>query len=261
MILAAKQLARWGAALMFRPGSADEATPAASQEQVRDLLICVYTCEAHRAFLDEFYQSDVGRYLVQLPNSAMFEVYADPLVERSHHSGNRLFLKTPERYDALNLKTFEMICYCVRTFRFRRLLKIDVTTVQTRFEGPEYKDRIPLDLEKLLQSLKDSPPERDYDGFRLHTRVSKRNVQKWAAKKGIEIDFERIYGEERAKPFFSGKCYFVSRAFAEFMAQNGADVVREHAAYLPGAEDAMVGRLFHMFAGDVLSPAVVPPPA
>jgi hypothetical protein len=211
------------------------------------VLVCIYTCEQHRIFLDEFYCSLVGHYLKKLPDTLILEVYADPHIGQSFHHGNRLVLRTPEKYECLSLKTYEMIRYCVRHFEFRRFLKIDVTTVRTRFEGPEYEGRMPIDLASLVHFLAESPPEKDYDGFQLHARASRENATLWATKKGLTIDYERLFGDGPMPPFFSGKCYFLSRAFASFISERGAGTAQEHVECLPGAEDVMVGRLFQDF--------------
>ena len=222
-------------------------TPDLLQVQVWVTLVCLYTCERHRTFLDEFYRSPVGRYLKQLPDSTLLEVYADPGTERSIHGDGRLILQTPERYDALSLKTFEMMRYCAGRLRFRRLLKIDVTVVQTRFEGPEYEGRVPIDMGKLLQFLKTASPERDYDGFRLFPAATRENARKWASKKGRSIDYERLFGDGPMVPFFGGKAYFVSHAFARFIAEHGAAMARDHAEHFLGSEDVMVARLHQKF--------------
>lgn len=222
-------------------------TPDLLQEQVWDPLVCLYTCERHRSFLDEFYRSPVGQYLKTLPDSTVLEVYADPGIERSFHQNGKLILRTPERYDSLSLKTFEMMRYCSERFRFRRLLKIDVTVVRTRFEGPEYEGRVPVDLNKLVRFLEAAPPERHYDGFRLFPAATRENAQKWAAKKGRTIDYERLFGTGPMVPFFGGKAYFVSPAFARFIADHGAGMAREHVEHFLGSEDVMVARLYEKF--------------
>ena len=48
-------------------------------------------------------------------------------------------------------------------------------------------------------------------------------------------------------PFYSGKCYVLSRRFAEFIALSGAAVADEHRAYFLGSEDVMIGRMYSRF--------------
>ena len=215
-----------------------------------DILACIYTCKQHRAFLDELYRSVVGRHLLAVPNCAILEVYADLNVQCSIHRGNTLVLRTTETYESLSLKTYEMIRYCVENFQFRRMLKLDVTAVRARFEGSEYEGRTPLDLEALVRFLVQSPVDKDYDGFVLHAQVSREDAMGWAAKKRGAIDYERFFGTGPMVPFFSGKCYFLSREFADFISRHGAAIAREHVEYLNGAEDVMVGRLYREFAKD-----------
>ena len=213
-----------------------------------DNLVCIYTCERHKGLLRAFYRSIPGRYLINLPSTAILEIYADPDVPASFQDGDRIVLRTPERYDALSLKTFEMIRYCVENFEFQRLIKIDVTVVRRRLEGKEFTGRKPLDLEKLESFLAALPVDCDYDGFIRHDRTGHGQALAWAAKKGGSINYERIFGSDPMPPFYNGACYCIGRAFAEFIATRGAAMAQEHATYLMGAEDVMIGRLFQMFA-------------
>jgi len=212
-----------------------------------DTVICIYTCKRHSELLEEFHKSVIGNYLLNLPYSKILEVYADPSISRSFHRGNRLILRTPERYEALSLKTFKMIQYCVQRFEFQRLLKIDVTTVMNTFEGTEYEGRKAIDPVKLVHFLQESSPEKHYDGFLLHARASREDAETWAAKKGGKIDYERLFSDGPMPPWFSGKSYFVSQEFARFIGEHGARMAREHVEYFIGAEDLMIGRLFEEF--------------
>jgi hypothetical protein len=212
-----------------------------------DLLVCIYTCESHRLFLEPFYVSPVFQFLRTLPNTTVLEVYADPDISRSVHADNRLVLCTQETYKNLPMKTFEMIRYCVGAFSFRRLLKIDVTTVMTRFEGREYEGRTPINLEALTSFLRQSPHQRDYDGFVFHAGASRENALTHATKKGGAIAYEKLFADGPMPPFFGGKCYFISWAFANFICQHGADTAVQFCKYMWGAEDVMIGRLFQEF--------------
>lgn len=138
-----------------------------------------------------------------------------------------------------------MIRYCVQHFQFRRLLKIDVTTVRTSFDPHEYEGHhTPIDQARLVQFLQQAPAEKDYDGFELFTGASRENAMTWARLKRGTIDYERLFGDGAMPPYFTGKCYFLSWAFASFISEHGAAIAQEHVDYLLGAEDVMVGRLF-----------------
>jgi len=217
------------------------------REPSYEFLVCIYTCEKHQDLLKAFYGSVIGAYLRELPNAKILEVYANPNISQSSHMGNELFLRTVEEYEALSLKTQKMMDYCVQHFDFKRLLKIDVTTVTTRFDSPEYEGRKALDLEKLLIFLKTSPIEKDYDGFILHARVSRKNAENWARKKGGVIDFEKLFGDVLMPPYYTGKCYAISHRFAQFISDNGRDMAEHHVQHLMGSEDVMIGRLYEQF--------------
>lgn len=212
-----------------------------------DLLVCIYTCEQHRHFLDALYDSIVGRYLRELPGARLIEVYADRNISRSVHHDGKLTVRAPESYETLSIKTLEMIRYCVAHFDFRRLLKIDGTIARTKFEGPQYEGRTPVDLEALADFLKNASLDRDYDGFLMHAQATRENVIAWARKKGGTIDYERLFGDRPLPPFFSGGCYLLSGRFARFVSENGGLVAKQHVDYLLGAEDVMIGRLYRDF--------------
>jgi len=212
-----------------------------------ELLICIYTCEQHRHLLKEFYSSIIGQYLRDLTGAKILEVYADPEISHSNHRGSELILRTVEEYEALSLKTQLMMEYCVHYFDFNRLLKIDVTTVMKQFDSPEYEGRKAIDLEKVMFFLQNSPVTKDYNGFLLHAKASRRNAENWAAKKGLAINFQKLFGNGPMPPFFSGKCYLLSRSFVEYICIHGRKMAEEHMEFFPGAEDLMIGRLHKDF--------------
>ena len=211
------------------------------------VLACIYTCEAHRPLLERFHDSEPGRVLRDSVNTRVIEVYADPTVEASRLCGDRLDLRTEERYDALSLKTHRMIEFCTDNLEFSTLLKIDVTTVMSRMDGPAYAGRLAMDQEGLAQFLREVDLGQDYAGFMCHEGADRSGAEGWAGKKGGLIDYSRLFGDGPMPPFFSGKCYLLSRRFAAYIARHGAEMADEHLKYLPGAEDVMIGRLFQRF--------------
>jgi len=211
------------------------------------LLVCIYTCEKHRELLHEFHQSVVGRYLRNLAGTKCVEVYANPGISCSTLNADRLILRTEERYEALSLKTHKMMEFCVNHFEFQNLLKIDVTTIMTRFAGNEYKGRKPIDLDQLVSFLKSASFDNDYDGFLLHRRATRHNAENWAAIKGKTISYEMVFGDENMPPYFSGKCYMVSQRFARYISECGHEMAEEHEKYFLGSEDLLVGRMYIKF--------------
>lgn len=213
-----------------------------------DQLICIYTCAEHQELLGEkFRSSPLWQYLQSLPNTQILEVYANPELPESTLSGTRLTVTSVENYGALTLKTYKMMEFCVENFVFNRLFKIDITTIMDQFDGLEYEGRKSLDLEKLIFFLRNADPDQDYDGFILHANATRENAEDWARKKGLQIDFEKIFDVDRMPPFFSGKCYSISRRFAKFIKDNGLEIAQEHMKYFPGAEDLMIARLYLKF--------------
>ncbi len=214
------------------------------------VLACVYTCEAHRPLLERFHDSEPGRVLRESVDTRVIEVYADPAVEASRLRGDRLDLRTEERYDALSIKTHRMIEFCMDNLEFSTLLKIDVTTVMSRMDGPQYAGRQAMDQEGLAQFLREVDLGHDYAGFMCHERADRSGAEGWAAKKGGVIDYSRLFGNGPMPRFFSGKCYLLSRRFAAYVARHGAELADEQREYFLGSEDVMIGRLFQRFQAE-----------
>jgi hypothetical protein len=104
-----------------------------------------------------------------------------------------------------------------------------------------------MDMSAIAEFLRQADYGQDYSGFVLHERAEKEGAENWARKKGIAIDYARFFGDGPMPSFYSGKCYLLSRRFAEFIARFGADLAAEHCRYFPGAEDVMVGRMHERF--------------
>jgi len=218
-----------------------------------ELIVCIYTCEEHKELLRQFHKSVLGQYFRSLEGVRVFEVYANPDIQQSDHNNNKLVLRTEEKYEALSLKTYEMIDYCVRHFDFKHLLKIDVAVIRTSFEGAEYEGREPVDLDKLMGFLKEASFDSDYDGFTFFSNVRRKDSENWAAKKGGVIDFEKVFGEStHLPPFYRGLCYTISKRFSQYISQHGRTIAEEHEKYYLGAEDVMVGRLYGKFQKSLL---------
>lgn len=223
------------------------------QRRSGKLLVCIYTCEAHEGLLQRFYESPVGVLLRENPDAMIVEVHADSSLANSRMAGRRMQLQARECYQELSIKTHRMIEMAVREFEFQNLLKIDVTTVMTEMDSPEYADRKPIDMDALACFLREADYSRDYLGFMHHAHAGREGAENWARKKGGLIDYARIFGNGPMPPFYSGKCYMISRAFAEYVARQGAEAAQEHAQHFLGSEDVMVGRLYQRFAAS--SPA------
>jgi hypothetical protein len=218
------------------------------------LLVCIYLCDADRKYLRPLHESAAGRYLAGRGETRVIEVYADAAIAATVLIGDVLTVKAPERYDSLSLKTYEMIRQCAATMTFSQLLKIDVTVARSNFDEPGYEGRSAIDLDDLARYIATMPGDADYCGYMFHTRAGRSGAEKWAAKKGRAIDYERLFGDGPMAPFYSGKCYALSRRFAQFIAARGGLMAAEHAHFFLGAEDVMIGRLFQQFSAELGAP-------
>lgn len=223
------------------------------QKRSAKLLVCVYTCASHEWLLQRFHESPVGVLLRENSDAIIVEVHADATLADSRMQGRRMQLAAQERYEELSIKTYRMIDLAVRDFEFQNLLKIDVTTAMTQLDSPEYADRKAMDMEALAGFLRGADYDQDYLGFMHHAHAGREGAENWARKKGGQIDYPRIFGDGPMPPFYSGKCYIISRRFAEYIARHGAEAAQEQAQYFMGSEDVMVGRLYQRFAAS--SPA------
>ncbi len=212
-------------------------------------LACIYTCAAHAPWLERFHASAPGRYLRDRPATRVVEVVADTsALPPGRLEQGRLVASAEERYEALSVKTHRMIRTAVEQHSFDALLKIDVTTVMTQMDGPEYADRAAIDPEALLRFLREANPALDYQGLMLHAAAGRDGAENWARKKGGAIDYPAVFGDGPMPPFYSGKCYLLSRRFAEYVAREGEPVAEQQRRLFLGSEDVMIGRLFQAFA-------------
>lgn len=216
------------------------------------VLVCVYTCARQEPHHDEFRRSPVGRAIERLPSSRRIFVYADPDLPKPSLEEDVLRLDTEESYANLAMKTYLMVKHCVEALRFDHLVKIDVTSGIERFNRDErVRNRVgdPDEMVRFIDRLSgDLGAGRagDYDGWRL-VRAKRRGIERWARVKGLEIDLDRVFPDDRIPPYYSGKCYCLSRRLAEFVAAHGEGVAREHVRHLSGSEDVLVGRLYDAF--------------
>ena len=187
------------------------------------------------------------RVLRESARTRVIEVYADPTVEASCLPGDRLDLRTEERYDALSVKTHRMIEFCTDNLEFSTLLKIDVTTVMSRMDGPEYAGRQAIDQESLAQFLREVDFGHDYAGFMRHERADRSGAEGWAAKKGGVIDYSRLFGDGPDAAILQREVRPAEQTVRRDVARHGAEMADEHREYFLGAEDVMIGRLFQRF--------------
>ena len=209
------------------------------------LLVCIYTCAADDHLLDEFYGSLVIKALKQRPNTKLIEVRANEHIEQDDFSGGRLTVKSIENYNNLPRKTYFMVRYLTRELDFDYLLKIDVTTLTTVIRNKLLSGGEEVTQDKIIEYLCDPDFYQDYSGY-VRLNAKRQGAENWAEKKGIDIDYQKIFDKSELPPFFSGKMWLISNEFATFIADNGAMTVNEFSKYFP-AEDVMIGTLYQKF--------------
>jgi len=218
--------------------------------QELDMLVCIYTCKKHADLLSKFYATEFGEYLKGLPNTLVLETYADPEIPESMHDKSQLTLKTNEEYEKLSVKTYLMIEYCISNFQFKHLLKVDVTNVLPRSNLESESSHAEITPRQLVEFMGRRVSFGDYEGIKLLSNAGRSGAEKWARKKGGAIDYQRIFGDRNMSSYYTGKCYALSYRFAQYIAQHGAGMAQEHARYLMGSEDVMIGRLIEKFKKD-----------
>jgi hypothetical protein len=215
------------------------------------LLICIYTCDAHQRFHAEFHESRIGKYLNSFGNAQQVYVYADPKLSESKMDMGRLTVDTAEAYSNLCLKTFKMIQYCAHRITFDFLMKIDLSSgIRQLNLDPKVINRVSDEqvmidhLEALRRSI-GSGVITHYTGWKQIT-ANRNGVERWARLKGLEIDYERLLGKVKSQEYFSGKCYTISKRFAQYIGDHGESMALAQTQYLP-SEDMMIGRLHECF--------------
>lgn len=226
--------------------------PDSSKRRPPRTVVCLYGCDADAELLPVFEASPLAALLRERADCLVLQVWAGGDQQPSLE-GNRLTLPVPEAYEQLSRKTWRMLRYCSRHWQFEQLIKLDLSCVRQRWEGAAYAGRKPLNLEALCAYLElrlnaplpqPSLGNPDYDGFLRHAHPRRQDVEAWGARKGAQLNLNRIWpGGEDPPSFFSGKCYAVSADLARYISAHGRAMAGQHKRHLHGAEDMMVARL------------------
>ena len=217
------------------------------------VLICLYTCADHVRFHDQFHLSCIGMFLKSINNSKLINIFADDAIKSPLMQKNDLYLDTKESYSNLSVKTYKMIQYCVQRFKFHYLMKIDLSSgIEQLNTDPAVANRVSDQevmvnfLKGVITKLQESNLE-DYTGWKL-INANKDGIERWAKNRGLQTEFDHVFADGIIPPYFSGKCYLLSKAFANYVAKNGAIMAQEHTQHLAGSEDLMIGRLYEKFS-------------
>jgi hypothetical protein len=208
-------------------------------------VVCLYGCAADAALLDDFYGSALWELIRQRSDTLLMEVWAGGDTA-DHFDGRRLTLATTEAYDQLSHKTHRMLRWCSRQLRSKQLIKLDLTCM--RYHGKQRID--PTAVATWLTGRLEEPLRNNnhYDGFLHHAVPVQENIHQWGRNKGVAVDPAQVFGVDGMVPsFYSGKAYALSCSLMSYIAGYGAPMAEEHARFLQGAEDLMVGRLAERF--------------
>ena len=209
------------------------------------LIVCIYTCDADDHLLKAFYSSVVMKELKGRKNTELIEVRASDAIEQDEFLSPRLTVKTTEHYANLPRKSFCMISYLSARFEFDYILKIDVTTLTTAISNKLLTGGKQVSEPELLEYINDVAFYRDYNGY-VQLNAKRKGAENWANKKGIDIDYQKVFDTDDMPSFYSGKMWLIDRNFAVFIADCGGATVDDFSKYFP-AEDVMIGFLYQKF--------------
>ena len=215
------------------------------------LLLCIYTCEADRLYLEQLKSSRLYARAAAAERIHILEVYAEPELACPTLQDGRLILSCPEAYGSLSIKTHAMLDYCHAHFDFNYLLKLDCTLVdyasRPSNRSSEQLNRV-FNLDAVERLIFD-PAFYDSEYIGLHWQHASRDgIAQWAKVKGLPaLDLDQIFGERDEISYYAGKFYALGRCFCRFIARHGATMAQEHQHALHGSEDLMIGRLYERY--------------
>ena len=204
-------------------------------------LVLVYADSKHPDAVKAFFESSTGRFIRKASHLRWIVVYAGAKATRLE--GRFLHLAVEESYRSLPAKTAAMFSFLSRhENRYPRFVKIDASLpgyaqpLEDSVRESIRPDRINFYLGSVLDRSE------DYWGFRqlVGTRV---DVERWAARKNISLDYSQVFGKANTPPFYWGKYYEVSSRFLGYLGRTAPEYADEHVRLYP-AEDVMVARIF-----------------
>jgi hypothetical protein len=218
-------------------------------------LLCIYADKTvdSQEKLDALTKSRIYGELLKNQSVKIVVVYGN-----SHEfkvEGDNIYLPCQDRYDALSIKTYQMISHCYDNFEFDVLFKVDVSLIgYVENSKAGYRKEVRqhfYDVNRVLSLVKDDTwirARKDYGGALLQGRGNPLGHHEWAKAKKIEnYNYHSEFGESNSPNIYSGKFYFVSRKFAEYIKNFGENLALRHFKNLGGAEDIMIARLYSQF--------------
>jgi len=210
-------------------------------------LVCIYTCEADKDDMLFIKNTDWYHDTIRSSDSKIIKVLASPYVSTSKLEGDTLWVHAPESYSTLSLKTYAMISACVELLDFQYLIKVDSSL--TRYKPRSYRQA--LTFENFIKNFYKEDFYQEYNGlFKIES--SSADLGKWAKLRGLDnFDLDKL-SDKNVPDWFCGKCYVIEREVAEFISSNGGKCAEDHANFLGGSEDLMVGKMYSIYKDDDL---------
>lgn len=144
--------------------------------------------------------------------------------------GNTIFLKSPESYESLPVKTINFLKFINKKFSYTHVLKMD--------------DDIYLNYSKFINFLKNLE-NYDYAGFFHGKKALKNTPRTYHFNKCSDKSFNEIIYEPYNYDFCNGACCFLSKKSVKFILKhykNNFEYLRS-ISNKKGSEDRMVGQI------------------
>jgi len=204
-------------------------------------LVCIYTCESHADQLALFKSLSLYDNLIN-SNHRIIEVYSGGT--RTEFSDGKLICKGTESYDALSIKTYEMIDYCVKNFNFDHLIKVDCTLAYDDTTTEKWKQKF---TPSAVNEFVNKSSYLDYDGIH-YQNATMLSFKSWANRKNISTEsVSELVGSNTTNGFYTGKCYSMSKRFCEFISKRYKKSSYLYAERYGGIEDLFIGKSYYNF--------------
>jgi hypothetical protein len=209
-------------------------------------ILCLYTCAQDREHLAALEDTELLRRVRSDPNFLVWEVHANDQLTHPEFRDGRLFVPGREAYTHLSLKTYAMIRAAL-AHDFDFLLKLDVTVAGYERKRQQKPAAVLARLTPgaVLAAL-DDPTffTTAYNGL-VKQQATREGFESWMRTKSLDCDYLAVFPEGGpTPPYYLGKFYGLRRDFCEFIATHAEAMASEHARYLGGSEDLMIGRLY-----------------
>lgn len=214
-----------------------------------NFLLCLYTCEQDRHFLDALWRTPMMQDLQMDPRFKIQEVYADERRTGTTLENDKLTVSCREAYTSLSVKTYLMI-QSVLNLQFDFLLKLDVSIINYDKKRHLKSNQTLTRLTPQAVQLSLTDPmffDRQYNGL-VNQSANQKGFESWAGIKNIQIDYAKVFPEGGRTPdYFLGKFYSLSHEFCQFIADHGWSMALQHQRHLGGSEDVLIGRLYALW--------------